>query len=160
MDVMTAIRTEVQSDPMGRGYAGKTAAEIADLLNTPFSEPGPSIPQRAEISPAGFVGRFTPEEAAAIEAARPSNALLDWFMRRLELAQGMLDLTDPDLLGGMQMLAGVGLLQPGRVAQITAAPADLPGPDVEHPARIATILRGIAGAPNAVTATDVEAALA
>ncbi len=160
MTVSSLIRAEVLADPVGRGYAGKTSAEIADLLNTPYSEPGPSIPQRPEISPAGFVGRFTPAEAAAIEAARPSNALLDWFMRRLELAQGMLDLTDPDLLGGMQMLAGAGLLAPARVAQITATPADLPGPDVEHPARIATILQGVEGAPNAVTATDVEAALA
>lgn len=31
------IKNEIQTDPMGRGYNGKTDAQIADLLNTAFT---------------------------------------------------------------------------------------------------------------------------
>jgi len=30
------IKAEIENDPYGRGYAGKTSAEIAALLNSPF----------------------------------------------------------------------------------------------------------------------------
>lgn len=33
-----AIKTEVENDPKEMGYAGKSAAEIADLLNQSFTE--------------------------------------------------------------------------------------------------------------------------
>ena len=34
--VMIKIAEELLSDPTGRGYAGKTAQEMADLLNNPY----------------------------------------------------------------------------------------------------------------------------
>lgn len=38
------LRYELQNDPQGLGYAGKTDAEIAALLNNPWIEQIPAIP--------------------------------------------------------------------------------------------------------------------
>lgn len=35
--VLAAIKDEVQTDPLGRGYAGKTNAQIAALLSNSFA---------------------------------------------------------------------------------------------------------------------------
>lgn len=35
---IAALKVEIQNDPQARGYAGKTAAEIADLMNKDFTE--------------------------------------------------------------------------------------------------------------------------
>ena len=36
--ILTAIKTEIETDPEGVGYAGKTNAEIADLLNNSYQK--------------------------------------------------------------------------------------------------------------------------
>jgi hypothetical protein len=38
VEILQALKTELQTDPAPRGYAGKTPALQADLLNEPISQ--------------------------------------------------------------------------------------------------------------------------
>lgn len=156
-EALDKLKAEIANDPAGRGYAGKTASEIADLVNAPWIEAGAPIKQLATVSPSEFFGRFTPDEAAAIEAARGSNKILAWFFKQLDLAQGRIDLADLRIQQGLGMLVQGGLLTNARKNAILAAPPDLPGPDIEHNPRVMVIFAGVEGAPNAVTPDDVKA---
>lgn len=48
--LLAALRTEIADDPTARGYAGKTAAEIADLLNAPVPVAGGATHRDVSIS--------------------------------------------------------------------------------------------------------------
>ena len=152
------LKAEIANDPARRGYAGKTPTEVADLLNSPWIEAGVPIKQAATVSPSEFFGRFTPDEAAAIDAARGSNKILAWFFKQLDLAQGRIDLGDQRIQQGLGMLVQAGLLTAQRMGAVLSAPPDLPGPDIERNPRIMDIFMGVEGAPNMVTEADVKAA--
>jgi hypothetical protein len=81
-----------------------------------------SIPQifgRQPISKREFLKLFTPAEYGAVKTAAAANTTVDYFWQQFLLAE-FISLSDPDTLGGLQMLEGAGLLAAGRAAQITS----------------------------------------
>lgn len=96
--------------------------------------PAPQIHRR--ITPLAFRRRFTGAERAAIEWAavdradtnsgeRQQAAQLRSTLKDQELAS-FIDLDDPDVAAGVQLLEAVGLIADGRALQITDTP---PRPD-------------------------------
>lgn len=93
-------------------------------------------PQHRHITPLAFRRRFTGAERAAIEwaavdradatsAERQQAAQLRSTLKDQELAS-FIDLDDPDVAAGVQLLETVGLIADGRALQITDTP---PRPD-------------------------------
>jgi len=64
-----------------------------------------------------YLRRFTQAERIAIRQAAAQNAVLDDYLKLLELAQEV-NLSDPDAIAAVQMLEAYGLLAPGRAAEI------------------------------------------
>ncbi|WP_227472533.1 hypothetical protein [Delftia acidovorans] len=96
--------------------------------------PPPKTSRR--ITPLAFRRRFTANERAAIEWAAVDRAEAG-TMERLQAAQlrstlkdqelaSFIDLDDPDVAAGVQLLESVGLIADGRALQITDTP---PRPD-------------------------------
>lgn len=96
--------------------------------------PAPQVHRR--ITPLAFRRRFTGAERAAIEWAavdradatsgeRQQAAQLRSTLKDQELAS-FIDLDDPDVAAGVQLLEAVGLIADGRALQITDTP---PRPD-------------------------------
>ena len=99
-------------------------------------QPEPQQPTRRRITPLAFRRRFTSAERAAIEWAavdradatsgeRQQAAQLRSTLKDQELAS-FIDLDDPDVAAGVQLLETVGLIADGRALQITDTP---PRPD-------------------------------
>ncbi|WP_428142977.1 hypothetical protein [Delftia acidovorans] len=99
-------------------------------------QPEPQQPTRRRITPLAFRRRFTGAERAAIEWAavdradaasseRQQAAQLRSTLKDQELAS-FIDLDDPDVAAGVQLLEDVGLIADGRALQITDTP---PRPD-------------------------------
>lgn len=66
-----------------------------------------------------FVQRFTTNEYAAVMAAASGSAELQAYVDKLS-ASPTVNLTNEDVISGLSMLEAVGLLAPGRAAQILA----------------------------------------
>jgi hypothetical protein len=69
-DMQAVLKAEVANDPCGRGYAGKSAADIAALLNANYTVPGPVItmPPRINLIMTGQPGApnaITPDDVTA-----------------------------------------------------------------------------------------------
>lgn len=107
---------------------------LAELQEQPAPAPAPQIHRR--ITPLAFRRRFTGAERAAIEWAavdradegqqeRVQAAQLRSNLKDQELAS-FIDLDDPDVAAGVQLLEDVGLIADGRALQITDTP---PRPD-------------------------------
>ncbi|MFC4923850.1 MULTISPECIES: hypothetical protein [Delftia] len=99
-------------------------------------QPAPPHEQHRHITPLAFRRRFTGAERAAIEWAavdradatsgeRQQAAQLRSTLKDQELAS-FIDLDDPDVAAGVQLLETVGLIADGRALQITDTP---PRPD-------------------------------
>ncbi len=99
-------------------------------------QPEQQQPTRRRITPLAFRRRFTSAERAAIEWAavdradatsgeRQQAAQLRSTLKDQELAS-FIDLDDPDVAAGVQLLETVGLIADGRALQITDTP---PRPD-------------------------------
>ncbi|WP_374005616.1 hypothetical protein [Delftia lacustris] len=99
-------------------------------------QPEPQQPAHRHITPLAFRRRFTGAERAAIEwaavdradatsAERQQAAQLRSTLKDQELAS-FIDLDDPDVAAGVQLLETVGLIADGRALQITDTP---PRPD-------------------------------
>lgn len=99
-------------------------------------QPEQQQPTRRRITPLAFRRRFTSAERAAIEWAavdradatsgeRQQAAQLRSTLKDQELAS-FIDLDDPDVAAGVQLLEDVGLIADGRALQITDTP---PRPD-------------------------------
>ena len=99
-------------------------------------QPAPPHAQHRHITPLAFRRRFTGAERAAIEwaavdradatsAERMQAAQLRSNLKDQELAS-FIDLDDPDVSAGVQLLEAVGLIADGRALQITDTP---PRPD-------------------------------
>lgn len=71
------------------------------------------------ISKREFLKKFTPAEYAAIKTAANSNATLDWYWQQFLLAE-FINMSDPDTMGGIQLLEAAGLIASGRAAEILA----------------------------------------
>jgi hypothetical protein len=74
---------------------------------------------RPSISKREFLKLFTPTEYGAIKTAAGANTTVDYYWQQFLLAE-FISLSDPDTLGGLQMLEGAGLLAAGRAAEIVA----------------------------------------
>ena len=99
-------------------------------------QPEQQQPTRRRITPLAFRRRFTSAERAAIEWAAVDRAEAG-TMERMQAAQlrstlkdqelaSFIDLDDPDVAAGVQLLETVGLIADGRALQITDTP---PRPD-------------------------------
>lgn len=99
-------------------------------------QPAPAPQVHRHITPLAFRRRFTGAERAAIEWAavdradatsgeRQQAAQLRSTLKDQELAS-FIDLDDPDVAAGVQLLEDVGLIADGRALQITDTP---PRPD-------------------------------
>ncbi|MFG0603827.1 hypothetical protein ACF8PL_26925 [Delftia sp. WSY_4] len=99
-------------------------------------QPAPPHEQHRHITPLAFRRRFTGAERAAIEWAavdradatsgeRQQAAQLRSNLKDQELAS-FIDLDDPDVAAGVQLLEAFGLIAEGRALQITDTP---PRPD-------------------------------
>lgn len=69
------------------------------------------------ISKRAFLKKFTPTEYATIKTAAAANPVLDWYWQQFLLAE-FISMTDPDTIGGIQMLEAAGLIAVGRSAEI------------------------------------------
>lgn len=103
----------------------------------PYVEPPPEPEQQPVVAPRvvsvlGFRRRFTPAEKAAIEWAavdrpdQPEAKRMQAAALRATLADQAaatyINLDDPDTMQGVQGLESVGILAPGRSAEILTAP--------------------------------------
>lgn len=66
-----------------------------------------------------YMGKFTPAELAAIYGAAQTNAGVQVWLKRFELAEGI-SLDDPITIQGLHDMEMFGLLAAGRAAEITA----------------------------------------
>lgn len=80
----------------------------------------PVVVPRAPISKREFLKLFTPQEYGAIKDAANGNAVLDYYWQQFLLAE-FISMDDPDTIGGINMLAGIGLLTPARASEILGA---------------------------------------
>lgn len=71
----------------------------------------------ATISKREFLKKFTPAEYAAIKTAANANPTLDWYWQQFLLAE-FINMSDPDTMGGIQLLEAAGLIAAGRAAEI------------------------------------------
>lgn len=157
--LLAAIRAEVQGDPAGRGYAGKTAAEIVALLNTPVVTEPPSAYRDVPVSDVrGF-----------LEARLVLVRLEDWVADpetpkgdARDAARTLLRVTSGDgienfttstasgranILGifGLLVQAGAGGLTAQHYADLTAMTIAPAGPAVVGPPRWALLIDGMSG---------------
>lgn len=90
-----------------------------------WSPPPPPPPQPRRVTQFAFITRFTDAEAVAIDLASQGATVEAASMRRYMAkvnAATYIDLDDPATRGGVQALEAVGLIGPGRAAQILDNP--------------------------------------
>lgn len=157
--LLAAIRVEVQGDPAGLGYAGKTPAEVADLLNAPIVVQAPLTHRDVSISDvegylrARLLVTRLRSWAANADAGTPREAaweLLDIIASpRLMNFSTSTDSGRANILGlfGLLVQAGAGGLTAQHLADLTAMTMAPAGPPVLGPARWLVIIEGISAAP-------------
>jgi hypothetical protein len=143
------LKTEIASDPMVRGYAGKTAAQIATLLNEPYTKvvatPVMQPPRWQAVYPRA-VTVVDVTFAKALVATPGDPAALSLAVLQDEIN------TDP---------AGRGYAgkTDRQVATLLNETYDASVPvESRHFPRVAAVLAGLPYVPNAVTEADVVAA--
>lgn len=162
--VVAAVRTELQSDPVARGYAGKTAAEIVDLLNAPMAVAAPEAYQDVPVSSVEGYMRLRTHIVRLtrwVEAEEVSD-LRDFAEELLGMIAagkvGVFQTSDPTkraaILGAFAGLAaaGAGGFSAQSVADLTAMTVAPAAPATEAPPRWSAVIAGIGG----VTAEGVE----
>lgn len=107
-----------------------SADEATDFPEFPFAQFNHTIkatieqpvPAR-EISGVSYLRRFTQAERIAIRSAAAGSAVLDDYLKLLDItiAQGgVVNLDDPDTIAAVNMLESVGLIATGRAAEVLA----------------------------------------
>ena len=102
------------------GWGRKEYAERPDGFDWNAETLDFDIEQPKHVEPitaVQFMRRFTVEERIAIRASRVGNPILDDFFDLLVVA-GTVTPTDPDMVSGVNYLAQVGLITPGRVSEL------------------------------------------
>lgn len=92
-------------------------AQYNHILKRPDVTPTPA----RDISGVSYLRRFTQAERIAIRSAASGSAVLDDYLKLLDItiAQGgVVNLDDPDTIAAVAMLESVGLLAPGRAAEV------------------------------------------
>lgn len=107
-----------------------TADSATDFPEYPFRDfshvvkkPEIVAPPAREISGVSYLRRFTQAERIAIRAAAAGSAVLDDYLKLLDItiAQGgIVNLDDPDTIAAVNMLESVGLIATGRAAEVLA----------------------------------------
>lgn len=108
-------------------YAADEATDFPEFPFTQFNhtikatieQPAPA----REISGVSYLRRFTQAERIAIRAAAAGSAVLDDYLKLLDItiAQGgVVNLDDPDTIAAVGMLEAAGLIAPGRSTEILA----------------------------------------
>lgn len=174
--LLAAIRAEVEADPTARGYAGKSAGEIAALLSAPIVVAAPVEYRDVPVSSVEGYMRLRTHIVKLTRwvAAQPVSDLRDFAEELLGMIAaanvGVFQTSDPDkragILGAFAALAAVGA--GGFTAQsvvdltaMTVAPAV--APTVGNPRWLDVMLSlpyaDRAGMPNEIAADDVAEAL-
>lgn len=162
--LQAAIRAEVQGDPAKRGYGGKSAAEIANLLNAPVVAQPAATHRDVSISDVeGYlrarllVTRLRTWEATA-EEGTPKMAALELLdiiaSPRLATFTTSTDSGRANVLGlfGLLAQAGAGGITMQNLADLTAMTLAPAGPATVHAPRWSHVIAGIGG----VTEEQVE----
>jgi hypothetical protein len=99
--------------------ADQAAAAGADLALKKNIEEAPSAPGDS-IARETFFGRFTNAEIAAIYAAAGQNPDLFAYLKKAEINPSV-NRKNADVINGLQLLETIGLIGPGRAAEILGA---------------------------------------
>ena len=106
-------------------YAYDADAPI-EWAEYPFSDfnhviqiPAPEAPVVRIVTKREYLGRFTQAERVAIRTAAKQSAELEDYLELLALSEDI-NLDDPDLVLGLAMLEGAGLITAGRAVEIRA----------------------------------------
>ena len=124
MDVYSVLQHELLTDPLQLGYAGKSAQDVADLLNNtprPRLKPGAFLDERGIIALLGVAAG----EAAlqGLEAAAPTNKTLARVLRWLQgvgLARAGVDFGDQETQDILDTLSASGVFTADTVAKLKA----------------------------------------
>lgn len=125
---LAALASEVNDDPTGRGYDGKTPAEVLDLLNSPYTVANPT-PQGLVTKP--FLTRdeftvFRSVVTANWSAAPdpPKEALRDLVTQVLPALaeQQGVDMTNDAVEAGLAGLLATGVLSSAEADALTKKP--------------------------------------
>ena len=104
------IKTEITTDPTTIGYAGKTALQQAELMNTQKSQ-NPKVYVKSPVSPQRVVDILIRRlKWKGITAATPTNISAFYFVELCKLNELPIDSTDPDVITLVNNLVAAGLL--------------------------------------------------
>lgn len=175
--LLAAIRAEVQADPSQRGYAGKSAGQIAALMNAPIVVAPPTAYRDVSISDVeGYLHarllvtqlRAWAGSAAPGTAKMAADELLDIIASpRLSLFTTSTDTGRANVLGLFATLVSAtgGIITQTHLTELTAMTVAPSGASVIEPARWGAVIDGIGGVgndpgpPNAATVALIEEAL-
>jgi len=104
----------IETDTAGPGWGWTQEGGFTPPEPTQAS---PSPKPSAVLSRLEFLRRFTPAERQAIRSAMAQSVELDDFMFLLEMAETV-RLDNDDVMAGLAMLEGAGLLAAGRASEI------------------------------------------
>lgn len=107
------VRFDAEPTPAQAAAAGADFALKKNLEEAPAA-PGDSIPREE------FFSRFTNSEIATIYAAANSNADLFAYLKKAEINPSV-NRKHAEVIDGLQLLEAVGLIAPGRAADILGA---------------------------------------
>jgi hypothetical protein len=175
--LLAAIRAELVADPSQRGYAGKSAAEIASLMNDPVVVAQAPVYRDVPVSSVEGYMRLRTHIVRLkrwVDSTEVSQ-LRDFAEEMLDMIAagkvGVFETSDdakrPAILGAFAGLAAVGAggFNAQSVADLTAMTLAPPGPPVVQPPRWGAVIDGISGVgndpgpPNAATEALVQEAI-
>jgi hypothetical protein len=158
--LLAAIRAELQADPSQRGYAGKSATEIAALMNAPIVVAPPTAHRDVSISDVeGYLrARLLVTQLRAWAGSAPSGTakmaadeLLDIIASpRLSLFTTSTEAGRANVLGLFATLVSAtgGIITQTHLAELTAMTVAPSGASVTEAPRWAVVAEGIGGVGN------------
>ena len=104
------LRTELASDPLGRGYAAMTDEQVASSLNTKDR----TVTQQTFVNAKSLMASMDPAVAAGIleklEAAAPSSPPVKWILSFLTGGGDGVDVAHPNTQAQLDALASANVL--------------------------------------------------
>jgi hypothetical protein len=120
MDILTATITSHRAIDGLIAAANKNGESLEAFVNGIITDEGLKYARLngvGVITSAAFISRFTQQEFGDILAAAKTNEAVQGLVTTL-LSVPFVDFDDPRLLPGLQLLAGVGLIQFSRIAEL------------------------------------------
>ncbi len=170
-ELLARIRTEIAADEAGRGYAGKSRAEVVALMNAPVIVPGAVSPRDVSISDVeGFMeARMIPVRLADwVETAEPGVAKdAARTLLRVIASQNLKKFTTSTTTGRANILGLFGaiataaphIVTPAHHADLVAM-TEVRAPSTEGAPRWSVLREGVPDAPGAVDEAMLAEALA